>query len=425
MKTNLIGLSLLIILLIFLISCNETTTNAEISKGKILLKVDRLNAPSSVVYVVATLTRDGYSPIISTLNLLSDSTADLLLNDIQAGPWHLNVDAMNDSMVVLYSGEADVTILAGFTTQINLTLQPTGQGTGAIYIYVNWGGNSQNSWIDNPNNPVLSGTNHNFDEGGVRYPHVLYYEGNYKMWYTTLASGGIGSIGYAVSIDGINWTRPVIGPVITRGSYFDWDGYSVAVGAVIIENNQFKLFYSGVSQTNQSGIGLAVSNDGINWTKNNQPLLVNEDGEDLITVDEVIKIGNQYLMYYSSRKFNYYSIKLAISSDGINWTRYSSNPILTANQSWEGLGVYAPSVYYDGNKYHMVYMNANANAFGEAISSNGVQWTKISNQPFWSTNNINWAYSIQYPYWRIFSNQLRLYYAGTNSFGDNIGLATK
>lgn len=179
--------NLIIILVFFLVnlSCSDQSNIVNNQgSGKILLKIDRANAPSGVVYVSATLTRDGYSPIISTLNLLSDSTADLLLNDIQAGIWHLKVDAMNDSMVVLYTGETDVNILAGFTVNVNLSLQPTGQGTGAIYIYVTWGNQITNfSWVDYQNNPILLGGNNNYDYYGIAQPVILYDEGKYKMWY--------------------------------------------------------------------------------------------------------------------------------------------------------------------------------------------------------------------------------------------------
>lgn len=53
--------------------------------GKIQLKIDKANAPADVVTIDAILTRDGYDPITGTLNLLSDSTADILLDEIHAG----------------------------------------------------------------------------------------------------------------------------------------------------------------------------------------------------------------------------------------------------------------------------------------------------------------------------------------------------
>ena len=135
-------LSCLFILLIT-ISCNlnEPTSpdGDDQQNGKLFLKVDRANAPESVVWVEATLTRDGFDPITGIMNLLSDSTADLLLENIQSGEWHLKVDAKDSAGVVLYTGETDVQVFAGFTTQVNLVLEPTGAGVGNIYIWVTWG----------------------------------------------------------------------------------------------------------------------------------------------------------------------------------------------------------------------------------------------------------------------------------------------
>lgn len=131
-------------LLIFLFtSCNpnEPTSPGDDDQqnGKLFLKIDKANAPESVVWVEAFLTRQGYDTLSDELNILSDSTADLLLENIQAGEWHLRVDAKDSADVVLYSGETDIQIFAGFTTQVNLVLEPTGAGVGNIYIWVTWG----------------------------------------------------------------------------------------------------------------------------------------------------------------------------------------------------------------------------------------------------------------------------------------------
>ena len=131
-------------LLIFLFtSCNPNEPTSpdgdDQQNGKLFLKIDKANAPESVVWVEAFLTRQGYDTLSDEMNLLSDSTADLLLENIQSGEWHLRVDAKDSAEVVLYTGETDIQIFAGFTTQVNLVLEPTGAGVGNIYIWVTWG----------------------------------------------------------------------------------------------------------------------------------------------------------------------------------------------------------------------------------------------------------------------------------------------
>jgi hypothetical protein len=72
--------------------------------------------------------------------------------------------------------------------------------------------NSQTEWIKYPHNPIISGTSGTWDAAYVAFSAVI-HDTVYKMWYT----GGINwstyadsKIGYATSIDGINWDkRPI------------------------------------------------------------------------------------------------------------------------------------------------------------------------------------------------------------------------
>ena len=87
----------------------------EAGQGGISLNIDRVHKPENVVSVTAYLTREGFDTLSGTLNLLSDTTADITFNDIAAGGWHLKVDASDEENVVVYTGETDVNILAGIT----------------------------------------------------------------------------------------------------------------------------------------------------------------------------------------------------------------------------------------------------------------------------------------------------------------------
>ena len=142
--------------------------------GKIQLKIDRANAPADVVTIDAILTREGYDHITGTLNLLTDSTADILLDEIPAGVWYLKVDAKDDVGTILYTGETEVEIIAGFITQVNLTLNPTGGGVGSIYIFVTWGTITNSNWMDYIDNPILQSSGQFWDLEGVHQPKVIF-----------------------------------------------------------------------------------------------------------------------------------------------------------------------------------------------------------------------------------------------------------
>ncbi len=141
------------------------------STGKLVLKIDKYNAPASVVFVEATLTRDGFQPISSEMNLLSDSTASLTLENIPTGLWHLKVDAKNQSGVVEYTGETDVNILANTIIDVNLTLYPIPGNTGGIQLLVTWGGsgggNEQPIFLIIDEDAIDNGLQFNSSGGGI------------------------------------------------------------------------------------------------------------------------------------------------------------------------------------------------------------------------------------------------------------------
>ena len=237
---------------------------------------------------------------------------------------------------------------------------------------------------------------------------------------------------YAESNDGINWTRPYSDPVLYPGELGSWDDLSVHPGAIIYDNGEYKMFYCGWSDTEGPWhIGLATSVDGINWIKYPNPVLYASDGwEYQLATSSVIKIEDVYYLYYTGRNLPVLKIGLATSTDGINWTKFNGNPILSYDQLWEGTGVYYPSVYKTNNLFVMIYMNQLGSGFGKATSTNAINWTKDVTNPFFTNEETqnDWAsYKIAYPYYLKVNNQSRVYYTGFSSYGSpyKIGFVTK
>jgi len=433
---NLLFLFVVSFIFLFFSCSTEFTSPAKENAGKILLKIDKQNAPERVVFVKAYLTRENHQPVTGTLNLQSDSTADILLDNIDAGEWHLKVDAEDDSGLVLYTGETEVQIFAGFTSQVYLTLNPTGSGTGSIYISVTWGVPINFRWIDYINNPLIIPFGNSYDNvGGVAQPVVIYDEGLYKMWHY-----GLGRVGeqpwktyilYKESVDGINWTT-FSNPVLYPGSSNSWDSKSVQPSAILRENGIYKMYYCGFSNEYDSWhVGLATSFNGINWTKHPQPVLYGTSGwEYQLNASAIVKLNGTYFLYYTGLNMAQYEIGVAVSSDGINFTKYSGNPILTNDKPWELNGILDGSVIMDNGTLKMVFMNSNSSGFGFATSSDGLNWTKDNNNPFYIRTNSanNWAANnIAYPSLVKTNNEYRIYYSGIgdNSISHKIGFMRK
>jgi predicted GH43/DUF377 family glycosyl hydrolase len=431
MKKVFILSSLFLVLII--IGCSSDPVGLDTTKdsGKILLKVDKQNAPESVVFVKAYLTRENHQPITGTLNLQSDSTADILLDNIDAGEWHLKVDAEDDSGLVLYTGETAVQIFAGFTSQVYLTLNPTGSGTGSVYISVNWGVPSNHSWIDYLLNPVLTKLNNFYDQNGISHPVILYDNGIFKMWFNTMAGDGRSYTFYATSPDGKIWTRYNNNPVLQPGSANEWDNGGTTATCVVKIDNIYKLYYTGYSSyTNRYNIGLATSLDGINWTKNVNPVLTGTTNswDYQISSGDVVHVQNVYYLFYHTSSYGYgeYKICVATSADGVNFSKYSNNPIIVQTQPWEESGIARPSVIYDESKFKMVYMNTSGSdmSLGMATSTDGFNWTKTESNPIFGcpmTSNA-WASAyVAYPCFRKIGNEYRIYYSGSNIFNQQYG----
>jgi len=178
------------------------------------------------------------------------------------------------------------------------------------------------NWVDDPNNPVLSPG----DEGNrVRQCSIVIVDGVWHMYYQIEPSW---TIGHATSDDGVNWTKDPNNPIIDPA-------YTVAQPSVIYKDGTFYLFivYHG-DESNPSGspgrIELWKSTDGSNFTKDSD-VLVGESGWEnyLLAHPQVYEYNGKYLMYYCGRKSNNMYIGLAESTDLVNWTKCSINPIIT------------------------------------------------------------------------------------------------
>ena len=250
-------------------------------------------------------------------------------------------------------------------------------GFGPIHIGYAWSLDGI-TWQQYSGNPVLSPRTGEWDYPHLSHPSVLADGDTLRMWFGggNLTIGDANShqvmrIGYATSIDGINWNRHSE-PVIEPNNSWNQDG--VLPGSVIKEDGIFKMWYSGglghVGKPNDLthwSIGLATSTDCIHWTFGSRPVISygseNDFDANWAISACVIRSDSGYDMWYCGHNDNlplgsgkpFAAIGYASSSNGKNWTKYDKNPVLnpfSLSYHWVE-GFYHPSVLFDGNRFRM------------------------------------------------------------------------
>ena len=223
-------------------------------------------------------------------------------------------------------------------------------------------------WTVHPT-PVLTPTPGQWDAVTVEEPWVIRENGQYKMWYSggsSVSQPTPVSIGYATSPDGITWTKHS-GPVMSAGSS-SWEAGGVISGFVIPYAGGYRMWYSGWDVAgNKEHIGYATSVDGINWVRyqNNPVLLAGANGQwddRWVAFPSILYIDNIYYMWYIGvgDEFVNMRVGLATSFDGLNWIKHPENPVMKPSTGqWDGVELQSASVMLIGDTLWAWYDGGN------------------------------------------------------------------
>jgi predicted GH43/DUF377 family glycosyl hydrolase len=249
-------------------------------------------------------------------------------------------------------------------------------------------------WLKSLSNPVLGPTPNSWDAYYTTTPRVIYEGAVYRMWYSGGTTGSSG-IGYANSTDGVSWSKHSE-PVLVTGPPGAWDSASVTLGSVLWNKTLYMMWYTGNSATTfaNGAIGLATSKDGVTWTKypRNPILTATPIDQAYMATPYVIRLGLTYNMWYTGRSTNtnQTSILYATSFDGVNWSKWPHavfSPALDPN-AWDSGGVYAPSVYFNGTNFWLWYTGLGQKPvlpqIGMATSPDGATWARYASNPILS-----------------------------------------
>jgi len=279
-------------------------------------------------------------------------------------------------------------------------------------------------WIRYEGNPIMElGAEGSWEDNGIRDSNLMIDpdgylatdDGNYRMYYSGYKNTGEThwrrGIGLATSPDGITWTKYGSNPILTKGAAGSWDEYGVQAANVIKRGaNDYIMIYSGVdddwSDEDSWGIGIATSNNGINWTKYaGNPVLIAADfigiaGNNILTFPYMIQLSDgSYAMtagatYYTDPLYgDAFQTYAAVSEDGLTWTPLNGgNAVFTpTGEEFDSNNIeYARLYEIQENKYLITYhgdpagvMN-NRMEIGLATSIDLINWVRYGVRPIFS-----------------------------------------
>jgi parallel beta-helix repeat protein len=216
-----------------------------------------------------------------------------------------------------------------------------------------------NTWVENPNSPVLQPSGTGWDSTNVIIPRVIYDNGTYFMYY--LGANGdqwsSSQIGVATSKDGVHFTRYSGNPIIPRVPN-TWQN-SVMTPSVIKVGDTFYMIYMAADTNHYTRFGLATSTDGFHFTEDPDNPVFDDNNpwiKGLLEAPALSYFDGTFYLYYSDDPFTLpRHTGVATSTDCKHWTPDPNNPIVKAGDGgyWTDAAVIDCQVVKYGGEYVM------------------------------------------------------------------------
>lgn len=200
----------------------------------------------------------------------------------------------------------------------------------------------------------------------------------YKTWIVSdWTNDAASEMYYAESLDGINWTRKTA--AVLSG---------VTNGYVIKNGNTYYLYGQASGSSGSGNMLVYTSSDGISWTPQTPSNVIGLgsagawDSSSFYNIIAVAIVSGTWYGFYNGFKSGAagFSTGLATSTDGINWTKYAGNPVISN-------ALVAGNLVQVGNTW---YMWCTQNQPGQNASS---QLDPFEIVRYSSSNLTTWAFS--------------------------------
>jgi len=259
---------------------------------------------------------------------------------------------------------------------------------GATALGVDAGQPWLEGWTKLPQNPMLSLSNPgSFDSHNIFAPAIVKQEDRYFLYYSGGPSGPLTGeayidyqLGLATSDDGVNFTKQG-SPLLPLGLRDDFHATPAllrdARGDLLLDDDgTWHMVFNG---NRADDVEHATSTDGINWQKDTQsPIYQSAYSPSLLKVDD------EYWMYYIKKPSGRpWELHMAKGPDLYSLAPISSNPVLTRSQPWEQGNLFYPYVFKEDSTWVMFYAGYWNDPAG------GAQKTAIGTAT--SADGVNWV----------------------------------
>lgn len=230
-------------------------------------------------------------------------------------------------------------------------------------------------------------------------PSVIKFKGQYLMYYSVPSSLGW-RVAVATSPDLIRWET-----IATLQPSHPSEVNGFCAPAAIVMGDTVHLFYQSYNNKEkapwssalaaQDAICHAWSSDGIHFDREPTNPIFRPHGEWTCgrAIDaEVVVDGDRLLLYFASRdpaqKIQLIGVASAPLRSNLSrecWTQLVNAPILKPELPWEQKCIEAASIIRRGKKLFMFYAGAYNNKpqqIGVASSEDGINWKRLSTEPF-------------------------------------------
>lgn len=230
-------------------------------------------------------------------------------------------------------------------------------------------------------------------------------------------------------------------PIVDLGSLGLFDDCGVLPGSLVYDSGKLLLYYSGVTLQHSNlflpSTGLLISdNNGESFRRYSDAPVIDRNYNDPYhaTGSYVLKSNDNWKMWYQSATNwvykedgstkHFYTIKNAVSKDGIKWT---TNKNLCINYSNGEYAITRPSILYKNKKYHMWFCyrgGENQYRIGYAFSTDGVNWNRVKDFSGISVSSNGWDNEmICYPSVFRYKKLLYMLYNGNGYGKTGFGIA--